>query len=298
MAVRAPDIRQTLEYRLRVPIIEGVPTALTFCLLALFALAVDDEPPPQIVFTSGVIMAAGAGLVLLGIWRRLYSGEPRFVLSPAGVFFRMSRLKRVLIPWREIQAVDTMDIVTKNRATRYSSLAPKLRFRDVTVVLVSKQFYDAHIYIDSLFGRGFFWNMFFIPKGSLIQVVLNPEPVSADPRALFDAVETRWRAFRDQPAAVRSAVGGNTAAPGGVAATVTLPKVSAWDMAKVAALLICLAGVLTNLLHVWAAPGQIAARAERKKWADEKRAWQEEQARFQEEQKQREENLRKLLNRF
>ena len=107
-------------------------------------------------------------------------------------------MKEIVIPWREIKGVDTIDITWRHWMTRYPQ---DMTSRGVTVVLVSKPFYDAHIHIGSLFMRGPYWyETKFIPKGDLIQCALHSEIVSVEPRELREAVEARWRAFRDQPA--------------------------------------------------------------------------------------------------
>ncbi len=77
-------------------------------------------------------------------------------------------------------------------------------FDDVTVVLVSKQFYNSQIFVRSYFLRGPGWKANFIPKGKLVQAALQHTLVSVEPQALRQAVEARWHAFRDQAAAERT----------------------------------------------------------------------------------------------
>src|SRR4029077_9949591 len=71
---------------------------------------------------------------------------------------------------------------------------------NVTVVLLSRQFYDSHIFVRSFLLRGPGWKANFIPKGELVQVALHHTLLAVEPRALRQAVEARWHAFRDQTA--------------------------------------------------------------------------------------------------
>ena len=91
------------------------------------------------------------------------------------------------MPWHEIQGVDTVDIKARG------DIAP---FRDVTVFLVSKEFYDAHVSVDP--GR-LGWNTLVVPKGPLVQIALHHQLLSVKPQALRESVEARWHAFRGRP---------------------------------------------------------------------------------------------------
>ena len=102
-------------------------------------------------FRGGVVLAAETLLIGFALWVRLRSrpGDPIYVLSPIGVHYWHNAM--FLIPWREIRGVETIDITTFNWSIRRPG---KMTFHDVTVVLVSKAFYDTHIRINSLFQRG------------------------------------------------------------------------------------------------------------------------------------------------
>ena len=127
-----------------------------------------------------------------------------------GIHYRIPWVKEFLIPWREIRGIETIDVTTSNWSYRNPGT---MTFGNVTVLLVPKPFYDARIFVDSFFLRGPGWEANFIPKGDLVQVALHHELVSAEPRALREAVEARWHAFRNQPRAPVAAVNKRTSVP-------------------------------------------------------------------------------------
>ena len=175
---------------------------------------------------------------------------------------------------------------------------------DVTVILLPKPFYDQRIHVNSAFLRGPGWKANFIPKGSLIQMALHHEFVSVEPRALREAVEARWLAFRERPAAAsaRTSVPGVMAAPGhsnastsaapraapkaGVVAMGENPKaMSWWEATKIIVLLIGIAIVLTNVAGLWQLPGEAKEREVRAKAREERKYWEEAAKRRKEESK-------------
>ena len=140
-------------------------------LLSLVVLRGDPSSGRALEFILAicVLLVVGPGIIAVALFRRANRGKPIFVLSPLGIHYRMPWVKDVLIPWREIRGVDTLDI------------------GDVTVILVPTPFYNARIFVDSYFLRGPGWESNFIPKGDLVQVVLHHELVSVEPRALHEA---------------------------------------------------------------------------------------------------------------
>ena len=140
------------------------------------------------------------------------------------------------------------------------------------MLLLTKDFYDAHIHVGFL-RRGPSWSGVFIPKGQMVQMALHHEAVSADRDALRAAVEARWRAFRDASAAAahqpRSALGVLRGAQRPRATTVKAAgadprKTTELQRIGIVALLIAIVAAATNLIGVWATPGQLAAREERR----------------------------------
>jgi hypothetical protein len=131
----------------------------------------------------------GGFLVLYALFRTLVPGKPKLVLSPKGIRINIEWVKDIDIPWQEVRGVDTIDI----RTTLYGYPVELL---GVTVVLVSRAFYDGHIYIRSWVLRGPGWEANFIPKGSMVQVALQHEALPVEGPELRAAVEARWHAFR------------------------------------------------------------------------------------------------------
>jgi len=303
------DVHRTLEYRTDAALITVLPYGLLLCLFGLFMFTLDDQPPVPIVGAASVVVAAGLGLTVIALVRRLRPARTMFALSPAGIRYQMSRAKAILIPWREIKGVDIVDISVRRWAVRGPS---RITLRDVTVILLSKQFYDSHIFIDSWLRRGPFWALIFQRKGPLVQMALHPDTVSETPEALRGAIEARWQAFRDQPGEPPSRAAGDVAPagagvpwgasvdsiPGAVVVGARLKAWPAWDAVKVIVPLIALVVVVANLLGLWATAGQIKARAERKAFADSSKAWQEEQDKFEQENKEREKHFQELFNKF
>jgi hypothetical protein len=253
-----------------------------------------DRPSAETLLAICVVVVAGTGITVFALWRRSNRGKPMFVLSPAGVHYRIAGVKTLLVPWREIRGIDTIDITSWNWSIRNPGT---MTFSNVTVVLVSKKFYDANIFTNSLFLRGPAWGNIFIPKGALVQVALHHELVSAEPKALRHAVEARWHAFRDQPPASVPVTRARLM-PSGVAAGDSPRTMSAWEAVQIVVPLIGIAVVLSNLLGLWATQGQAQAREERKKWEELDRQQKEQQKKFDEEQKERDRRFQEMFRRM
>jgi hypothetical protein len=291
-----PDVHQVLEYRADTAIVRLLPAGLGLLFLGLLGLAVlnaDDRSGRDVEFILAVcvLLVVGPGIIALALFKRANRGKPIFVLSPLGIHYRIPWVKEFLIPWREIRGVDTIDITSSNWSLRNPGT---MTFSDVTVILVPRPFYNARIFVDSYFLRGPGWESNFIPKGDLVQVVLHHELVSVEPRALHEAVEARWHAFRNQPSAAALPVAGegspkaanvpagwrratvrSGAPPGPGVAMGDNPKaMSTWRAVQVIAALIGIALVLTHLLGLWSWEGQTKTREGRANW-DEKKTLEE-----------------------
>jgi hypothetical protein len=239
------------------------------------------------------------------LWTRADPGKPYFTLSPAGIRYRIAGAKEFLIPWREIQGVETIDVEAGYWSMRWSTHTLRresLTFHDVTAVLVPKQFYDSRIHVKSFFLRGPGWKANFIPKGEMVQVALHHELVSVEPQPLRDAVEARWLAFRDQPAPPATTVPRVTAAGRIVAAATqarptsdvvvmgespkSMPK---WQAVKIAVLLIGIAAAASNLAGFWELPTSSEEREARAKAREMQQYWKERSKQMKEESKRLEE---------
>jgi hypothetical protein len=310
------DIHQILEYRMATAIVRLLPTGLLLIFLGLFIFALVDPDRESTWTFVGIGLCFVFGLAVIGfaLWRRSNHGKPLFTLSPAGIRYRIAGVKEFLIPWREIKDVDTVDI-TGTQWSLYHGALPIL-FRNVTVVLVSKQFYDSRIFVNSFLLRGPYWDNGFIPQGSQVQVALHHDAVSVEPQALREAVEVRWLAFRDQPGPVRTSVPRITAAgktadaeahaapKSKVVAMGDSPRaMPRWEAVKVIVLLIGIAAVATNIAELWEFPWQDRAaqakvREERKQWAESTKRILEDSKRLEAEREKQRQELDQFWRRF
>ena len=303
------DINQTLEYRSATAIVRLLPTGLLLIFLGLLIFALVVDPDRESAWTYfGVVLSLMVGVALVGftLWRRANPGKPLFTLSPAGIHYRIPMVKEVLIPWQEIQGVDTIDIEAGYWSFLWFTQFPTPRYntwvaRDVTVILLPKPFYDRRIFVDSPLLRGPGWNANFIAKGSLVQMALHHELVSVEPRALREAIESRWLAFRERPGAApaRTSVPGVTAGSNASKrdATRAAPKadvvamgdspkaMSRWEATKIVVLLIGIAVVLGNLAGLWQLSGKTQESEARAKAREQRMYWEESARRGKEESK-------------
>jgi hypothetical protein len=293
------DVHQTLEYRLDAEFASWLPIGLLtlFCGLFIFAMEMPDWPRPGETFGAFAAILVGIGLSVFALRRRFRRGKPVYVLSPDGVHICWSSRRESFIPWREIKGIDTIDIVVWHWLARYPR---NLHYNDVTVVLVTKQFYQANLHIKSLFQRGPYWHQTaFIAKGDMVQCALHAEFVGVTPQQLRGAVKVRWRAFggaSDRPrpsvpviyAARRPDMAETQAASGRkvVAAGGTPRPLSPWDMIKIALPLIGIFVAGSNLAGIWSTQGQVTALAK-------KREWQEWNARYHRERRELDEKLQR-----
>jgi len=294
------DVHQTLEYRLDAEFASWLPIGLLtlFCGLFIFAMEIPHWPRPGETFGASAAILVGIGLSVFALRRRFRRGKPLYVLSPDGVHIRWSSSRKEgFIPWREIKGIDTIDIVVWHWLARYPR---NLHYHDVTVVLVTKQFYWANLHIRSLFQRGPYWHQTaFIAKGDMVQCALHAEFVGVEPQVLRAAVEARWRAFGGEPDRPRPSVPVVHAArrpdtaeaetvPGRkvVAAGGTPRPFSAWDTIKIVLPLIGIVVAGSNLAGIWSTEGQVTALAK-------KREWQEWNARYHRERRELDEKLQK-----
>ena len=134
----------------------------------------------------------GWGLIVFGVgwaaWEFSKSTRPQkslLVLSPEGLRIYVDGVKEFLIPWTEVHGVDSITVEGLRGTT----------FDNVTVVLVSSDFYDRVIHVDSFFRRGPGWDSFFIPRDGMMQVALHHEFLPVTASDLLAAVQARYRAF-------------------------------------------------------------------------------------------------------
>ncbi len=331
MNVSGQEIDRTLEYRSAAVMVRLFPTGLLLIFLGLFILVLADPAPIWTMVAASLCVAFGISLVGLALWRRIHHGKPLFTLSPDGIGYRIPWIQSLQIPWSEIRGIDTIDV-----EARYWSFwdfyygfqviptRKVVTYPNVTVVLVSKPFYDRRMTVLSRLLPGPAWRANFIPKDSLVQVALHHDLVSVAPQPLREAVEARWLAFRDRPGktsvpAVAVGQGNATVAPkpavsraASATAVVAMgenPKaVSRWQVVASSVLLVGIAVMLANLAGLWDLPGQdkvrevrTKARTEQKAWADSIKRNREESRKLEAEQKEQrrqlDEDMRRMFSR-
>ena len=220
--------------------------------LLFFALSYDK---PNLAYLGWGALGTGAIAGLRFLWRLFVRGKPALVLSPEGIVYRIERLGEVFIPWQEVRSVDTLDFT-------FGAGRKRFRFKDVTVVLVSEEFYQAHLHVDSLLKRGPYWGAFFRPKSDVVEVVFHHDQFRIAPQELREPIETRWHAFRDRaPSAPadRSAFGREGAPLIYGTRLITSPRIVASLVLPVLASLV----IASNLAGLWETRGQANARVER-----------------------------------
>ena len=305
------DVHKTLEYRTATTIVRLLPTGLLLIFLCLAILAMMDFDRESIgtYIGVGLCFICGIGVIGYALWTRADPGKPDFTLSPAGIRYRIAGVKEFLIPWREIQGIETTDVeagywsmLWSTRTLSYNTII----FHDVTVALVPKQFYDTRIYVKSFLLRGPGWKANFIPKGAQVQVALHHEIVSVEPQALREAVEARWLAFRGQPAPPTTTVprvtatgriADNTAQATPKSDVVVMgesPKsMPKWEAVKIVVLLIGIAAAASNLAGFWEMPTSSEEREARAKAREMQQYWKERSKQMKEESKRLEEEREK-----
>lgn len=197
VAVVLIAVRQMFEGR-NVAIRALASAIVILILVALFwdrpgdLLAPKSPRGPRNVPASvwGWILVYGAvGWIAFALYRHFIPPRPILMLSTVGISFHLPWLRDLLIPWREIQGVDALEIADPSGAVR--------RTDDATVVLVSKAFYDRHIEarVSSILPSA----RIFFPKGPSMQVLLPYPWFSIAPAHIREPVDARWKAFRHVP---------------------------------------------------------------------------------------------------
>jgi hypothetical protein len=141
---------------------------------------------------SDMLRIVGWGLIVFGVgfvaWEFSKTTQPQkplLVLSPEGINMRVEGATEFFIPWKEVRGVDAITIHGPRAVT----------FKNVTVVTVSRAFYDKVIYVDSFLKRGPGWDLIFLLSDTTVQVALHDYILPVTGAELYAAVEARWKAF-------------------------------------------------------------------------------------------------------
>lgn len=143
------------------------------------------------------VIVIGAGTFLL-VRRWLPSSGARKTLvdiDERGVFFNLRKDQPPLhIPWGDVRGVERKSYV------RFVGKWIAIAIREPSVV-VSREFYERKIHIDSLWQRGPFWHLTFVAddERAVMHIVLRHNWFGLPKRYLFDALVTRWKAFGSTP---------------------------------------------------------------------------------------------------
>lgn len=168
-----------------------VPWAIGAMALSTFLFTVANSSSAsdgKARFAASILLVSGAIFVGYAVYRRSNPANPVLQLSPSGVLYHRISKWQVLIPWREIEGVTSIDV------TRWSRGLP-MTYRDVTVLILSEAYYKRHLDPGSFWQRGPYWDLHFIPLGTRMQVALHHEAFLIPASEMRDAVEARWRAF-------------------------------------------------------------------------------------------------------
>lgn len=286
VSTRPGSVTSTVTYSTDQAVLDNLPLALIMCALGLVIFVFPEGNRPKHVLAGWALIVMSVGWVAYAIYRRSNPSKPRIELSPAGVLFRIPGVKEIRIPWREISAVETLDVkgsILTRRAPDY----------DVTALRVSRGFYDRNIHIASAIQRGPGWKRTFLVGDADAKVALHHVPLGVPAEDIRKAVEMRWRAFN--PDAAKQADDASIragSASGGSAKSVQSPSAAftaakAWTAVKVAIIAAVGVVVFGNLLGYWETEGQRASRIEKEKWQEQLRIWEEEDRRSQEERRKR-----------
>jgi len=139
----------------------------------------------SVIWVGWGLIAFGVGYAAWEFAKTTQKQKPLLVLSPGGLRIHIEGATEFLIPWTEVQGVDAISIEGFRGAV----------FDNVTVVLVTQDFYDRVIHVDSFFRRGPGWGQLFIPRDGMMQVALHHAWLPVEAPALLAAVEARYRAF-------------------------------------------------------------------------------------------------------
>jgi hypothetical protein len=122
------------------------------------------------------------------IYKMMEPNSALIELLPQGIIYRVTT-EDFIVPWNEIKGIDTIDIHTSfgRRAEFYPG---------VTVILVSKFFYDRVVHEDSIIMRGPGWGAWFLEKdANTMQLALHHDIIPASAEEIRRQVEARRKVF-------------------------------------------------------------------------------------------------------
>ena len=170
MQTEGADVHATLSFGTR---------RYDFKLLAIFVVVA-----PIVIWAGNWLMIAlCVGFGLFQLIRVVVAGSA-LELSPKGVRYDYDGIK-YSIPWREIRNVASIDIPERRGGVH----------RDVTVLTISRRFYEKRIH--NRFGKLLnpSRDEYFNVGDKTVQIAMHHAFMGLKPEELRAAVEARWRAF-------------------------------------------------------------------------------------------------------
>ncbi|MDP2120629.1 MAG: hypothetical protein Q8K28_12055 [Hoeflea sp.] len=147
----------------------------------------DGSPGPFILI--GSLMTVTGIYLMAGPF--LHKDRTVITIDEKGVLLHLSKsIEPALVPWSEVQGVER---------TSFARLVGKWLAIMITqpCLIVSREFYDRSLHVDSLWKRGPGWHLIFVPdkSGTIVRIVVAPDWFGWPKRRLFEALALRWRHF-------------------------------------------------------------------------------------------------------
>lgn len=279
---RTADLYRTVAYRADRIFLVHLPTALFIGLLGLTMLAFSDDADTKHFVAAGALIAACLAWIGFGLYRRGQPSQPVIELSPIGLLLRISHVKQVRIPWREISDVESV--------SGFSIYPRMFRYRDEPAISVSRSFYDRQIHPNSSVMQGPDRAHTFRVEKDIARITFFTEGLDVSKAELRQAVEARWKAFGSYQSSVEPGTSRPAdPAPSGLSDKQSpgLGLASIWYGTKVAGLLAAIVVVLANALGYWQTDGQREARIAHETWQAQLRKWEDEEKQAAEERRKR-----------
>jgi hypothetical protein len=146
---------------------------------------------PSLNVFGWMLLYVGWGWIAFSSYRHFYADRAVVSLSSAGIRFHRPWLKGLFIPWHEVRGVGYLEIPSVS--------GPPFANPHSAAVTVGLDFYQRHVAPKRSFFAPPGAEAMFLPKGEMMQVVLNSADMMVKPENFLVPAEARWKAFRDQP---------------------------------------------------------------------------------------------------
>lgn len=182
MRAATSNIRKPIQYYSNAANQQMLLLGFVLAAISAGALVVFDEISRQVMAGGGIAF----GLICVGYAIMRMQAPPMVVMSDLGVDYRILGAGAVFIPWGEVSHVGRMDF-RRSRAI----------FRDVTVLEVSRDFYQREIIpqLSSVYSNK---GVLFAEGDNHVQVALHHEAMGVPAESFRKEVLARWNAFRDR----------------------------------------------------------------------------------------------------